>query len=329
MPKLSDTVFATNDLEWIINENDIIILAITMNGLPEILNYIKPFIARKKKKTCIISPIKGLSSDEVTKQLITPSQTINIHLYNQQHKFDTVSMGGPFFDVDIALGRPVCLTIAGKRSIARKIKTELLRSNRREMTSYYNFDVIGTEVCGALKNIVANLKGVTDCLNLGDSLPGTLFARSGVEIRAITLLLGGNFQAFHSQAGVGDLYVTISSETSKNYRYGKLYYELYNGNPIETNLNVLSKIDGTPEGPHTTRSIHRFLEKKNMYSPLFNCAYKIFNEFGNKPEIEETIIQACQLDRREREYVGPLSRLLYRLMPNFWYRRDQGLISRS
>lgn len=142
------------------------------------------------------------------------------------------------------------------------------------------------------------------------------------------MILGGDFQAFHSQAGVGDLYVTISSDASKNYRYGRLFYELYNGNPIETNRHVLEKIDGTPEGPHTIRSVHRYLEKKNMYSPLFSSAYKIFNEFSNKKEIEETIIQACQLDRRTKEYIGPFSRLLYRLMPNWWYRRDKGLLSR-
>ena len=117
-------------------------------------------------------------------------------------------------------------------------------------------------------------------------------------------------------------------DASKNYRYGRLFYELYNGNPIETNRHVLEKIDGTPEGPHTIRSVQRYLEKKNMYSPLFSSAYKIFNEFSNTKEIEETIIQACQLDRRTKEYIGPFSRLLYRLMPNWWYRRDKGLLSR-
>jgi len=328
VPTLSDTVYATNDLELVVNENDFIILAITMSGLPEILNYLKPFISRKKRKTCIISPIKGLASDEKTKELITPSQMININMYNLTHKYEVVCIGGPFFDIDIAMGQPVCLTVAGKRKMAKIVKTELMKCNRRELTSYYNFDMVGIEACGALKNIVANIKGITDCLNLGESLPGTLFARSGVEIRSLSMLLGGSFQAFHSQAGVGDLYVTLSSDASKNYRYGKLFYELYSGNPIDTNINVLERIDGTPEGPHTIRSVHRYLEKKNMYSPLFNSAYRIFNEFSNKEEIKEIIIQACQFDRRTREFIGPVSRLFYRLMPNFWYRRDKGLLSR-
>lgn len=328
VPLLSADTSATNDLERVVMENDYLILAITMSGLPEILNYLKPFIARKKRNTCILSPIKGLASDEKTKELITPSQMININLFNIAHKYDVVCMGGPFFDMDIALGRPVCLTIAGNRSICKKVRTGLLKCNRRELTTFYNYDIVGVEACGALKNVVANLKGMTDCLSIGDSIPGTLFARSGVEIRSLTMILGGGFQAFHSQAGVGDLYVTISSEASKNYRYGKMFYENYNGNPIETNHLVLEKIDGTPEGPNTIRSVNRFLEKKNMYSPLFSSAYRIFNEFGNRQEIKEIVIQACQFDRRTKEYIGPFSRLLYRLLPNLWYRRDRGMLSK-
>ncbi|TRZ74766.1 MAG: hypothetical protein D4R93_06090, partial [Deltaproteobacteria bacterium] len=107
----------------------------------------------------------------------------------------------------------------------------------------------------------------------------------------------------------------------------KFYYELYTGNPIETNIKVLENIDGTPEGPNTIRNVNKYLEKKNMYSPLFHCGYKIFNEVGHKKDIKEQIIQACQFDRRTREYIGPFSRVLYKLFPNSWYRRHKGLLS--
>ena len=237
VPRFSENTEATNDLERVVMENDYIILAITMSGLPEILNFLKPFISRKKKSTCLVSPIKGLGSDEKTTELITPSQMININLYNIPQKYEVVCLGGPFFDVDIALGRPVCLTVAGARGVCKRVRGKLLRCNRRELTSYYNFDIIGVEACGALKNVVANLKGVTDCLNVGDSIPGTLFARSGVEIRSLSMLLGGSFQSFHSQAGVGDLYVTISSEASKNYRYGKMFYEALQRQPYRNEFS--------------------------------------------------------------------------------------------
>jgi glycerol-3-phosphate dehydrogenase (NAD(P)+) len=283
-------------------------------------------IDKKAGETCLVSPIKGLISDEISKKLITPSQLINNNLYNLKHKYQLACIGGPFFDIDIALGNPVCLTVAGKKYIANVIREDLLKFNRNEMNSYYNFDIVGVEACGALKNIVANIKGLADSLKLGDSIPGTIFARSGVEIRSLSRLLGGGFQAFHSQAGVGDLYVTVSSLASKNYRYGKYFYELYTGNPIETNLRVLEKIDGTPEGPNTVRNVHKYLEKKNMYSPLFSCAYRIFNEPGNKETIKDMIIQACQHDKRTKEYISQASRIMYRIFPNYWYRREKGFL---
>jgi glycerol-3-phosphate dehydrogenase (NAD(P)+) len=326
--RLSNRVFATNDLERTVEDNDFIFLSVTMDRLPQLLNYLKPIIEKKASDTCLISPIKGLISDEITKELVTPSQLINANLNNLTYKYELVCIGGPFFDIDIALGNPVCVTVAGPKSISKLMREELIKFNRRELYSYYNFDIIGIEACGSLKNIVANIKGLTDSLELGASLPGTIFARSGVEIRSLSKLLGGSFQAFHSQAGVGDMYVTVSSEASKNYRYGKLFYELFNGNPIETNSKVLGMIDGTPEGPNTIRNVHRYLEKKNMYSPLFHCAYKIFNEGVNRKEIREQIIQACQFDRRTKEYIGPVSRALYRLIPNMWYRRHKGLLAK-
>ncbi len=328
VPRLGPKVFATNDLERVVEDNDFIVLALTMNRLPDFLDYLKPIMERKGGDTCLISPIKGLAADPITKELMTPSQMIRNSLYRLKYKYDIVCIGGPFFDVDIALGNPVCVTVAGKKRISMLVRERIIKFNRRELSSYYNFDIVGVEACGSLKNIVANIKGVADCLQLGDSIPGTLFARSGVEIRSISKLLGGSFQAFFSQAGVGDMYVTVSSEASKNYRYGKLFYELYSGNPIETNLKVLEKIDGTPEGPNTIRNVQKYLEKKNMYSPLFSCAYRIFNEGGSKNDIRELLIQACQFDKRTKEFIGPISRILYRLVPNLWYRRHKGFLGR-
>ncbi|MDR2861520.1 MAG: hypothetical protein LBV07_03105 [Syntrophobacterales bacterium] len=327
VPRLSPKVYATNDLERVVEDSDFVVLALTMNRLPEFLHYLKPIIERKPSDTCIISPIKGLSVDETRNELITPSQLINNNLHNLKYKYEIVCIGGPFFDMDIALGNPVCVTVAGKKNLSAMIRDELICFNRRELTSYYNFDVVGVEACGSLKNIVANIKGLSDCLEMGDSLPGTIFTRSGVEIRSISKILGGSFQAFYSQAGVGDMYVTVSSYASKNYRYGRYFYELFNGNPIETHLKVMERIDGTPEGPNTIKNVYKYLERKNMYSPIFSCAYKIFNEGGSQKNIKELVLQACQFDKRSHEYIGVMSRIFYHLLPHFWYRRAKGFLS--
>jgi glycerol-3-phosphate dehydrogenase (NAD(P)+) len=327
VPRLPQKVHATNNLEQVVEDNDFIFLSVTMDRLPELLNHIRPILDRKSANTCFISPIKGLTADEISRQLITPSQLIRRNYYRLKDKFDVVSIGGPFFDVDVALGNPICLSVAGPRKICQTVRKEFLGSNRREMTSLYNFDAVGVEACGALKNIVANVNGLAGCMNLGDSIPGTFFSRAGVEIRSISRILGGSFQAFQSQAGVGDMYITLSSDASKNHRYGRFFYEGFTGNALETHLNVLQKIDGKPEGPNTILNVHKFLEKRNMYSPIFQCAYKIFNEARSRDDIREQIILATQFDRRTTEYIGTFSRLLYRLFPDRWYRRQNGILS--
>jgi glycerol-3-phosphate dehydrogenase (NAD(P)+) len=327
VPRFPSTVYATNDLERVVDENDFIFLSVTMDRLAEILDQIEPILLHKPTNTCFISGIKGLMAIEPTCQLITPSQLIRNRFSNMSGRVSLVSIGGPFFDMDIALGNPVCLSVAGERKICQTVQSEFLSANRRELTALYNFDTIGIEASGALKNIVANVKGVADCLGLGDSIPGTLFSRSGVEIRALSRILGGSFQAFQSQAGVGDMYVTLASDASKNHRYGRYFYELFNGNSVATHLHALKKIDGKPEGPNTILSVHKFLEKRNMYSPIFHCAYKIFNEERTRDGIKEQILNATQFDRRTQEFIGPFSRLFYRLFPNLWYRRHRGFLA--
>jgi len=324
VPRLSPRVHATNDLEKAIEYNDFIFLSVTMDRLPEILGHIRPILEKKAADTCFISPIKGLTADEITHRLITPSQLIRNHYSPLKGRFEVVSIGGPFFDIDIALGNPVCLSVAGRRRICAMIRREFIGANRRELSSYYNYDAVGIEVCGALKNIVANVKGLADCLDLGDSIPGTLFSRAGVEVRSVSRILGGSFQVYQSQAGVGDMYVTLSSDASKNHRYGRFFYELFTGNSVGTHLQVLQKIDGKPEGPNTILNVHKFMEKRNMYSPIFHCAYEVFNKARSREEIRERVLQATQFDRRTKEYIGPVSRVLYRLFPNLWYRRQEG-----
>src|SRR5574340_211302 len=135
VPRLSPRVFATNDLERTVDDNDFIFLSVTMDRLPELINYLKPIIEKKGGDTCFISPIKGLTSDEITKELITPSQLINNNLHNLSYKYGVVCIGGPFFDIDIALGNPVCVTVAGEKSLSRMIIEELTKFNRRELYS--------------------------------------------------------------------------------------------------------------------------------------------------------------------------------------------------
>jgi len=96
VPRLPSKVMATNDLERVVQDNDFLVLALTMDHLTDFLYHLKPLLAKKAGKTCLISPIKGLKSDEITRILITPSQLIDNYLREIRDRYEVVCIGGPF-----------------------------------------------------------------------------------------------------------------------------------------------------------------------------------------------------------------------------------------
>ena len=141
-----------------------------------------------------------------------------------------VSIGGPFFDMDVALGNPVCLTIAGRKGICQIVRkrlpvptagTHLLLRFRRGRDRGW---------CPTSRPISRELR-ISSTSATRFPAPFLPFRRRG-KIPLPTSR--GNFQAFQSQAAWRDMYITLSSDASKNHRYGRFFYELFTGNSIET-----------------------------------------------------------------------------------------------
>ncbi|MDD1633339.1 MAG: NAD(P)-binding domain-containing protein, partial [Methylococcaceae bacterium] len=90
VPRLSPKVYATNNLERVVEDNDFILLSVTMDRLPEVLNQIKPILEKKTTRTCFISVIKGLTASEINRRLITPSRLIRSEFFSRKDQFDVV-----------------------------------------------------------------------------------------------------------------------------------------------------------------------------------------------------------------------------------------------
>jgi glycerol-3-phosphate dehydrogenase (NAD(P)+) len=219
---------------------------------------------------------------------------INTHLFDLQRCYDIVCIGGPFFDVDIASGNPVCVAVAGNARVASTVRRELFARNREELSSYYNCDTVGVEACGALKNIVANIKGIADCCGLGSSFPGTIFARAGVEMRAISKISRRPLPHLSRPGGRGgQCYVTLSSNASKNYRYGGgISTDCYTGNTIgdPTRRVSCAGIDGTPEGPGTLKERVPLPGGQEHVQPHLPMRLQDLQRAGTREEIREQII---------------------------------------
>lgn len=158
---------------------------------------------------------------------------------------------GPSFAADIARGLPTALTLAGgDEALQHLLATPTLRLYRSE-------DVIGAELGGALKNVVAIAAGVVIGAGLGDSARAALMARGYAEMARLTLRLGGRAETLSGLSGFGDLVLTCTSVQSRNFRFGQA---IGAGQPFDPLVTV--------EGATTAQAVAKLAQKLSVDMPI-------------------------------------------------------------
>ena len=138
---------------------------------------------------------------------------------------------------------------------------------------YTNPDIIGVEIGGALKNIIALAAGITDGLGYGDNAKAALMTRGLAEISRLGTKMGANPLTFSGLTGIGDLIVTCTSVHSRNWRAGNL---LGKGKNLQ---EVLDNMGMVVEGVRTTKAAYQLAQKYNVKMPITNALYNVlFNE---------------------------------------------------
>lgn len=162
---------------------------------------------------------------------------------------------GPSFAEDIARGLPTALTLAcADAGLGRALQDQLSTPNLR---LYRNTDVIGAELGGALKNVIAIAAGVTIGAGLGESARAALMARGYAEMQRLALLMGAQPETLAGLSGLGDLILTCGSEKSRNFRYG---LALGRGEVFDTSTTV--------EGAATARAVARLAQGRGLDMPI-------------------------------------------------------------
>lgn len=179
-----------------------------------------------------------------------------------------VVLSGPGFAIDVAQNEPVGLTIASKSPKALEdIKTVLSSDTiKLRMTK----DVIGTEICGSIKNVIAIAAGIIDGLGYKESTQAFLITESIHDIKALIKALDGDGKTVLSFAGIGDLLLTCTSTKSRNFSFGKLLGTKPTQNIINNYL-----LENTVEGYYTLKSINKLSRKHHIDIELFNLLYDI------------------------------------------------------
>lgn len=193
---------------------------------------------------------------------------------------DIIVLSGPSHAEEVSRRIPTTVTVASKNmEAAQKIQDLFMNQNFRV---YTNQDLVGVEIGGALKNIIALAAGITDGLGYGDNSKAALMTRGLAEITRLGVKMGADPLTFLGLTGIGDLIVTCTSVHSRNWRAGNL---LGKGKNLE---EVLDSMGMVVEGVRTTKAAHQLSEKYHVKMPITNALYDVlFNGKDIKQEVED------------------------------------------
>lgn len=253
---IPDNITFSNDLDSVIKDSKVIFIAVTAKYVDMVTKMLSKCNI-KNKYFCILS--KGIEQN--TCEFVT-----DVFKRNIKSKYVSV-ISGPSFAIDIANNQPVGLTIASKnKQTIEKIKQVLSNDTIKLRSSN---DLIGVELCGSIKNVIAISAGILDGLGYEESTRSFLITESLHDIKSLIYGLGGKKKTILSFAGVGDLLLTATSEKSRNYTYGVLIGQ---GKIEEANKYVENT---TVEGYYTLKSIYTLIKRKKIDMPIINLIYQI------------------------------------------------------
>ncbi len=253
--KIPKEILIDHRLENILRDSEIVVFAIPCQKLGSVLKEIKK---TKIKNAMYLSLIKGIEINT----LLLPSMLIKGEL-----KIDPYVLSGPSIANEIIRNEPTAVVIAGKdRGKARFLQKEL---STRNLRIYLTDDIIGVEVGGAVKNVLAIACGISDGLGFGTNAKGALITRGIVEIQRLGVAMGANAKTFYGLSGLGDLITTSFSEESRNHKLGKL---LGKGEEIDS---ILKKIVMIAEGLYTSKAVARLASRFNIEMPICKVVYEI------------------------------------------------------
>lgn len=263
--ELPDNIQATSDIKACIDGAEIVLIAVPSQAVRETLKNCSMDI---KKEQVIVNVSKGI---EMT-TLKRISEVVEEFL--PENKF--VALSGPSHAEEVSRKIPTTLVSASTdREAAELIQDTFTTENLR---IYTNPDLIGVEVGGALKNIIALGAGISDGLGFGDNAKAALMTRGIHEIARLGLKMGAKLETFSGLSGIGDLIVTCTSMHSRNRRCGIMI-----GEGMSTD-DAIEKVGMVVEGIYTIKSAYGLSEKYNVEMPIAEQLYKVIYEDYNARE---------------------------------------------
>jgi glycerol-3-phosphate dehydrogenase (NAD(P)+) len=185
-------------------------------------------------------------------------------------KARSAALSGPTFALEVANGIPTAIVAASKDAATAVAVQQLF--HRPAFRVYTSTDLLGVELGGALKNVIAIAAGVCDGLGFGDNSKAALITRAMAEVRRLGVACGAQAKTFNGLSGLGDLTVTCFSKLSRNRGFGE---RLGNGEKV---ADVLGSMVAVAEGYPTARSAWQLAQKHRVVTPVIDEVYRMLYE---------------------------------------------------
>ena len=261
---IPDSIVFTGDIEKVCKDKDILLFAVPSIYVRSTVNKAKPFI---KDGQVIVDVAKGIEADT----LFTMSQVIADELSDGKHEqVKIVALSGPTHAEEVALDLPTTIVSACKDDAVARYVQDVFTCGF--MRVYTNSDVLGVELCGALKNIIALAAGISQGLGYGDNAKAAIITRGMVEMTRLGLAMGADKDTFPGLAGIGDLIVTATSLHSRNNRCGILI-----GQGVEPK-EAVEQVGMVVEGVNALPAAMKLIDRYQVEMPISAMVNAVINE---------------------------------------------------
>ena len=269
--KLNDDVIATTNLKEAVDFGTIILLVVPTAVTRLVLKQINEVISNSK---IFVNASKGIEPNTFKR-----ISEIVVEEIDSKYIKSFVVLTGPSHAEEVILGMLTMVTSSSKDLSSSRLIQKIL-SNKTYFRVYTHEDVIGAELCGSLKNIIAIASGIAHGLGYGDNTRAALITRGLVEIKRIALVLGAEESTIYGLAGLGDLVVTCTSMHSRNFQAG---VKIAQGKNLKQTLSEMTMV---VEGARTVIGAYQIIKKYNIYAPIIETIYNIvYNQKDPKKEI--------------------------------------------
>ena len=274
--KIPNNLNISNEIEKTINGKDIILLSVSSHGIREILLNSKEYFNNEQ---IIVNVAKGIENNT----LMRISDIVHEILPDNKYAI----LSGPSHAEEVARDIPTTIVSASvDKKVAEYVQDVFMTQYFRV---YTNPDVIGVELGGALKNIIALGAGISDGLGYGDNTKAALMTRGLFEIARLGEQMGANINTFSGLAGIGDLIVTCTSMLSRNRRAGIL---IGKGKSVE---EAIEEVGMVVEGIKTTKSAYELAKRYEVDMPITNELYGVLYE--GKP-VKDSVLNLMGRDKK-------------------------------